>query len=313
VHQELAELHPPVSSTRASYGYQETSLKKRHADNLTAILHSCVLKGDWQRASRAWGLLVRTEIAGRGIDVRQNGRWGLGAELLMRRGLESRNPHQRYRVSGDHDVSSFSATSGQPALRPYDFSDKGFSLAREFYERLILQYPHTPRTQHSINAVAFYPELFNIWIYEVRYRSKCSRHTREVGRSMASARSQNPDIPSSPVSSRSEVLSFREEELKEVEQIAKRMDEVMLGPPYDASMPLLRLRGMLALALSDLYSHSEGDTTGDETELSGLKVTRGFDQRHENQLAERRKALQLLKRVKEAGEALPSSIVELLE
>ena len=75
VEEELAALNPPLYTRPSTSEDRSNSLRRRHLDNVTAILHRCMLNGDWERAHRAWSLLIRTEIAGRGIDVRRNGRW----------------------------------------------------------------------------------------------------------------------------------------------------------------------------------------------------------------------------------------------
>lgn len=252
----LAAFKPPLLAVK-SEGKGQTSIKQRHLDNLTTILHQCMLRSDWQRASRTWGLLVRTEIRGRGVDIRRNGRWGIGAEILMRKPPSVITlPLPRPLHLEDTDMLDNSATE-EAKLRTEpapNASDEGFELARAYYERLILQYPHTPRTQRFINATAFYPALFNIWIYEVQ-----ARHQRV--RSARSRRSASPqDDPSDSASdsagdSRLESnCSTTQAELKEATLIAQRMDQVLSNPPYDGSIPLLKLRGMLGLWLADLHS-----------------------------------------------------------
>lgn len=255
--EELAAVNPPLYVPTPDVGDQSTSLKRRHLDNLTVILHRCMLKGDWDRASRAWGLLARTEIGGLGIDVRQHGRWGMGAEILMRREKNnaSRSSNAARRASEDdtsfvHDEMGDTATN-QPA---HQFADEGFKLAREYYERLILQYPYTPHTQHTVNAKVFYPALFNVWVYEVqaryqRLRNEASLVRRSSSHSIASDHT-NEHETSTEIASSHDLTS---REIADAAPIAERLDELILSPPYDVSEPLVRLRAMIGLWLSGLY------------------------------------------------------------
>jgi hypothetical protein len=306
--EELAAVYPPLYVPKVEVDDQSTSLKRRHLDNITTILHRCMLKGDWERASRAWGLLARTEIGGLGIDVRQHGRWGIGAEILMRRekGKVSEQSAAVRRSSVDDTSSIHDEASDLPATRPaHRFADEGFKLAREYYERLVLQYPYTPHTQHTINAKVFYPALFNIWVYEVqaRYqhlRSEASRARRSSSHSIASDDAgENADAASRDLASR---------EIADATPIAERLDELLLSPPYDISEPLLRLRGMMGLWLSDLYrslanahckrSDADSSSPGYRNEYEVRVATA---QNREKASAERRRAKELLAKVEATG------------
>lgn len=293
---ELAGLNPPVYAPRRE---PETSLKRQHVDNLTAVLHRCMLRGDWQRASRAWSLLLRTEIAGRGIDVRQNGRWGIGAEILMR----------RHAATSNHDDSE--EGDGETASR---FSDHGFQLARQYYERLTLQYPHTPRSQHNINATAFYPALFNIWVYEVQARSQRALQKLPTER-RGSTDSDRSDVSSLRSQDRESMLAIRKRELEEAIPIAQRLDELLLSPPYDTSLSLLHLRGMMGLWILDLHARqTESRTLSSDDEAGSSRYSSRLetDQSRNAADVERRKALRLLRKVKDGGGQVPASVLELV-
>jgi hypothetical protein len=304
--EELAAVKPPLYVPKVEVDNQSTSLKRRHLDNMTVILHRCMLKGDWQRASRAWGLLARTEVGGLGIDVRQHGRWGIGAEILMRREKDrvSKEPRATRRASEDdssllHDVADDMATN-QPAHR---FADEGFKLAREYYERLVLQYPHTPHTQHTVNSKVFYPALFTIWVYEVQTRYQYLRNAAMHARrsSLHSTSSDNADEHTTPAA-----RDLVNREVADATPIAERLDELLLSPPYDVSAPLLRLRGMIGLWLSDLYKSltHHGSKTSDGYSSSPIEGYRNeyaervtTAQNRQKASAERRLAKELLRKV----------------
>jgi hypothetical protein len=253
-HEELAALNPPLYVPKPENEEHATSLKRKHLGNVTAILHRCMLNGDWERASRAWGLLARTEINGLGIDVRQHGRWGIGAEILIRReqAKVAQIPATSARRNSDNDTSLVHDDEGNTSTSK--FADEGFKLAREYYERLVLQYPHTPHTQHTVNAKVFYPALFNIWVYEVQARYK---HLR--AESFKARRSSSHSITSDNDSENngSQQAPFSRDlltrEIEDATAIADRLDQLLLSPPYDISEPLLKIRGMIGLWLSDMY------------------------------------------------------------
>lgn len=254
-HEELAALNPPLYVPKPESEDRATSLKRKHLGNVTAILHRCMLNGDWERASRAWGLLVRTEINGLGIDVRQHGRWGIGAEILIRReqAKVSQVPTASNRRDSNNDASLVQDDESDISTTP-KFSDEGFKLAREYYERLVLQYPYTPHTQHTVNAKVFYPALFNIWVYEVQARYKHLRAESSKARRSSSysiASDNDSELNGSQQAHVSRDLLARE--IGDATAIADRLDQLLLSPPYDISEPLLKIRGMTGLWLSDMY------------------------------------------------------------
>ncbi|KAK5117845.1 hypothetical protein LTR85_008619 [Meristemomyces frigidus] len=313
--EELAALNPPLYVAKESPEDRSTSSKRRHIDNLTTVLHTCMLRGDWPRASRAWALLLRTETAGRGMDVRQHGRWGIGAELLMRQ-------RQKHPVQAPPFASP--AGSDQPQGRtanvPTDygqpaFTDEGFRLAREYYERLILQYPHTPRTQHTVNAVAFYPALFNIWIYEAQDRSKRARQRPDVDRPVSSSGSERSADFSTTSSTRGSAAAARQQELEEALPVAQRMDELMLSPPYDTSLALLQLRGMVGLWISDLYTSNDNRAPSDDEQdvLQRIGCVEAARSRKLAARQERERARGAASKVRAAGGELPIVMAHLLE
>lgn len=313
VEEELAALNPPLYVAKESAEDRSTSSKRRHIDNLTSLLHICMLRGDWPRASRAWALLLRTETAGRGMDVRQHGRWGIGAELLMRQMQEPVQALQRPSSSAGSDRSRDDVAADD---EPPAFSDEGFRLAREYYERLILQYPHTPRTQHSVNALAFYPALFNIWIYEVQDRSKRARQRRPSAEQPVSPSASEHSGTPSHDDSTTATSAAREQELAEALPIAQRMDELMLSPPYDTSPALLQLRGMVGLWLSDLYTaHASPEASSDDVEDSFQQMSRVESARSRKLAAraERERAKQAVLKLRAVEGELPDVLAGLVD
>ncbi|OAG04058.1 uncharacterized protein CC84DRAFT_1063954, partial [Paraphaeosphaeria sporulosa] len=183
---------------------------------LSTIMHRCLLEGDYQRASRAWGMILRTEAHGTPIEPRYNGLWGLGAELLLRR------------RSGDEQ--------DRPLSDEYQYSEDGFQLAKDYYERLILQYPVRNFQPHAIDATIFYPPLFSVWIMQVLERSRRERR-RLTDDEAATSEDRH---------------KMQQEELAGAREICRRLEELVQSPPYDKNAQLLVLRGHAGLWVSDL-------------------------------------------------------------
>ena len=298
IEEELASLNPPLYVPPKAVEDKSTSLKRRHLDNITAILHKCMLKGDWKRAHRAWSLVIRTEVNGRGIDVRRHGRWGIGAELLMR---QAGRPHLDQQSDEQDDIDAENS-----------FTDEGFKLARSYYERLILQYPHTQHTQHHLNATAIYPALFNIWIYSVQDRAKRARKALNTHRADSEG-----NVSSVGSEKRPQLRQIETEELEEAIAIAARMDELVLSPPYDTDTTLVELRGMVALWLADLHTETSGAASKDTSQMSDLSadfsdnVTLSSHKHKAND--ERRKARDLFSKLESQGVELAASTRHFLE
>lgn len=214
---ELAKLRPPILTTPGLESKQPISLRHRHLDNLVTILYTRMLERDWERASRVFGLLVRTRLSSP-LDIRIHDRWTLAGEILLHRDSikESQN-------SAVDDV-------GQSAHGHYDkINQAGCQSARDFYEKMILSYPHRQSVPHAIDETAIYPILFNVWIYEVQDKAKQARR-------VLTEQADNVSL-----------FEISHTELDEASEIATRMDELIAAPPYESDANLLRLRGMVAL------------------------------------------------------------------
>lgn len=112
---------------------------------IVAILHKSLENHEYIRAARAVAVLLRTEILGRTIDLRNAGLWGIGAEILTREGG--------------------TAADGRVSRR-------GFEKAKVLYDKLSLQYPWHRSWPNVINAQDFKISMFDLWIYTVCAESK---------------------------------------------------------------------------------------------------------------------------------------------
>ncbi|KAF2275657.1 uncharacterized protein EI97DRAFT_67867 [Westerdykella ornata] len=242
----LAELDPPLFAVNATSnssfvgGVSEPlASRQKHLGLLSAVMHRCLLEGDFHRAGKAWGLILRTHIAGVPIDPRNHGRWGIGAEILLRRG---HRPTQSKLDNNANEESSFGEES---------FSEEGFELAKEYYERLIIQHPHRKHITNVIDELTFYPAMFSLWIYEISEKSARMRRTFEES-------DQGMDDGITGLEERrahrSAIIAY---ELQHARQITARLDQLIVSPPFDKSPDLLQLRGMLALWIGDLILKSD--------------------------------------------------------
>lgn len=241
--QNLSSLSPPIYPPQSAT--HQGNLRLQHLGVLTAVLHRCLLQGDYIRAGRAWGLILREEFWGSPIDVRTEGRWGIGAEILLRQGRQL------------SDISSGIGQEPENISRPF-FTKQGFEDAKEYYESLIIQHPYRKAAPDAISSLHFYPAMFGLWIYitqsegniarerlhgahEDPYEEELSEDEPEFDRTASRRRKQNL------------IADTRVTELEQAQLIAARMDEVVASPPYSDSPELLELRGMVSLWIADLF------------------------------------------------------------
>ena len=258
---DLAALKPPLYNLKGSeYTAQSTSrapgLRQRHLAVVTTALHRCVLEGDYVRAGRAFGMLLRSESYGQTFDLRKDGRWGLGAEILLQRDKHlCRNGNRKDRAMNQHDAS-ISKKSGTST-----FSPEELEKAKDYYERLVLQYPYRKAFPSAIGPPDFYIAMFSLWIHHVQ-----ERHSLRPG---LRCRAANEVSDASDCDSHLGGENFHRETLQLVREIVSRLDELISYPPYSDSSKFQRLHGMVNLWMSDLSSvgaPSEMNTNIDDRE-----------------------------------------------
>lgn len=236
-------IYPPQSPAHTG------SLRLQHLAALTTILHRCLLQGDFTRAGRAWGLLMREQFRGMPADVRLETRWGIGAEILLRRDKQPTS-------LTDPPVSKDSTIVDKT---PPPFTHKGFAEAKEYYERLILNHPFLKTHPHSISALHFYPAMFGLWVYVAQEESRFERdRIDDEEYSEVSDEDSMEGYGEHNGSNRKQTLvaKVRLRELEQAQQIATRIDTLLGSPPYSDSSELLELRGMVSLWIGDLLALS---------------------------------------------------------
>ena len=262
VKDELTTLKPPLNRSRLPGKVAgNVSLRQRHLDNITAVLHRCVLEGDFLRAGRAWGMLLRAEKNGHGTDIRQYDRWGLGAEILLRRDSCAAKG-----CCGEQQISGFAGNlADNQAVENFGqcFSRKGFENAKDYYERLILQYPYRKAFPIATSALDFYPAMFGLWLYVVQDQHKIAfKSVEKAARESVDHRTESSFRESASLSPLSETPKHRQIAeichitLERGDAIASRIDELLVSPPYSDDSRLWCLRGMVALWIADLWNFS---------------------------------------------------------
>jgi hypothetical protein len=98
--------------------------------------------------------------------------------------------------------------------------------------------------------------MFSLWIYEVCEKSKRAKIELRDGianqlRSSPSM-SVDSDLSKGPDDFSAKEEAIQMEELTQALEIAERLDQVIMSPPFDRQPSLLELRGNVALWIGDL-------------------------------------------------------------
>jgi len=275
----------------ASPEVSRLSLHQQHVAAMTAAMHTSLLKGDFTRAGRAWGMLLRSSASGVPIDLRAHQRWSVGAEILLHKNSNSKST---------------------------EVDREGMQAAKDYYEQLILQYPYQRHLPHAINSLSFYPAMFGLMIYEATETSR---------RTISRLESASPEVSSPTNSERSdssrngEIADIKRSELDSATHIAARLDELILTPPFDHFVPLLQIRGMVALWTADLFEDlssplslpKEKETDTEVNRLQPYVTRHKRDQNVERIKEERRKAQSFFRRVVSDGGTPPDTVKHMIE
>lgn len=251
---------------------KQRNLKVQHSHVLNAIMHRCLLDHDYARAGKAFALLLRQQVNGRHVDIRKHGLWGIGAEILLRtKGVDT----PTYEEGGGDDDDALSDREELEGQGVLFFSPEGFQAARDYYNRLIVQYPFRTNRPNDVSAKDFYPEMISLWIFQIQAQSRMSKKAL-----------QSTDLPSSPSSSVSDTsaptvdepvskqaAAMREinnEELRQAREVAASLSDLTISPPYDRNPRILKLQGRVAWWMWDLTKAVMGE---DSSQISELKAT----------------------------------------
>ena len=237
--------------------------QEKHLGFLTAVILRSLEHGNIARAKRAFGLVRRAEIQGRPVDLRKDGLWTLGAEILMRDGEQplgridefTGDVPREQEIAIDQKHRRWGSAANMPQVRI-------------FFEGLIRRYPYSRLFPKSISALDFWPALLGCEFYNVYIEHKLRLERLEIESENWSdiGESEMPVDYSSggedsfherqrsgrDIRSKAEKARVSQDAYADMREITRQMDELMQSQPYSSSTELLRLRGMMALYMGDL-------------------------------------------------------------
>ncbi|ROT38736.1 hypothetical protein SODALDRAFT_359840 [Sodiomyces alkalinus F11] len=142
-----------------SYAAERAALRP-----LARSIRTFLSRGDIPAAKRAFGLLMRSRISGKPVDIRRNHYWELGAEILMReRPLEEEEEDEEEQRDGEVDAEQ-DASQERRRRQQHLYPLQNVPRVREYFETLIRRYPHHLGARRAASALQFYPALIS---YEV--------------------------------------------------------------------------------------------------------------------------------------------------
>ncbi|KAK2044063.1 hypothetical protein LZ31DRAFT_576085 [Colletotrichum somersetense] len=251
--------------TKAKYASEKSPFRP-----LVRAIYGFLDNGDTSNAKRAFGILVRSHVNGKPVDIRRNNYWALGAEILMR--------------EGGGPLTSV-ANDGPEKDETYPASNAPW--VREYFQDLIQRYPYNFKYRAAVSAVDFWPALLNYEVFQVhkQHGSYLRRLEREAedweddswqepsllgggGMMMDDADFGTPvwqpDARDQRLRQARDQIRLRT--LDALREIAGRMDDLLEDRPFSHSHELLRLRGMVSLYIGDLLIPAYKDTEGEVTE-----------------------------------------------
>ena len=247
-------------TTKADGGTKKRSAwKTTHFDVLFEVMRVCQLKGDNDRAARAWGMIMRTRMRGRPFDLREDERWVIGANLLQ---------------NSRHHSSSNQYTPGQSY---YDSPIHGLELARDYYERLILQYPYRKMRPNAVDCRIFYPPLFNVWFRSVFEKAKRAREELETKLQRARTANVSSEGATTAEDARAQEEAINERESASAREICERLDQLVLSPPFDKDADILLYRVLVGVWLSKLILYTPQSPRQDDNSNGDMRMS---DDRH---------------------------------
>lgn len=281
----LATLRPPLCVAAGSGSNvgkvkpRAVGLRQQHLIAQTAILHRCVLEGDFIRAGRAWGMLLRAEHNGHSLDLRSTDRWGLGAEIILRR-------EAQLVCNKDRSGKPFSlhGTDDQHHMPSDLFSSQAFEQAKDYYERLVLQYPYRKAFPNTTGPQDFHVAMFSLWIYSVEKQHSLA--LAEIGTGAAGERSDalaldqdgSDSVPHTEQRQDGQRKGVCIDTLQRADVIAARLRELLMSPLYSDNPKYGELQGMIhswIMDLSNALNSSGSDDEGGDAMSEGSSMSGG--------------------------------------
>ena len=178
-------------------------------------------------------MILRAELGGHSFDLRYGQRWGLGAEILLRR------------KHGDTQMVEKSVTEvPDDASSTVPFSEESFAITRDYYERLILQYPYRRLLPDATSSLNILPAMFGLWIRRILGRGKM---TVPILTSDSANQANQRHAPYTNHQSCPE----------EAQELIDRLDDMLASPPYSEKAWFWQLKAMIFLWIADVLQSNE--------------------------------------------------------
>ncbi|KAF9770407.1 hypothetical protein IL306_012061 [Fusarium sp. DS 682] len=228
---------------------KKTTGRKRggHFDVLLQSIHCFLDRGEINKASRAYGLILQLRPSGLPVDIRHHDLWAIGAEILMREGEETlpqdEQPHE-----------------DKPATMKRWGRAANMNKVKAYFDTLIQQHPYDYKTPKIVSALDFWIALFSCEIYNTHTEHVLALH-RLVHEIDESPRRDSYGHDESFASDETDSFEARKLQKKDelrvqalsiMKDITKRMDVLMQDMPYSRNQHYLRLRAMASLYIADL-------------------------------------------------------------
>ncbi|KAK1999001.1 hypothetical protein LX36DRAFT_12599 [Colletotrichum falcatum] len=247
--------------TKARYTSEKSAFRP-----LVRAIYGFLDKGDDSNAKRAFGILMRSHVHGKPVDIRRNNYWALGAEILMREG-----------------GGSLASAANDAPEREETYPASNAPRVREYFQELIQRYPYNFKYRTAVSAVDFWPALLNYEVFQihVQHGSHLRRLEREAedweddswqepsllgggGMMMDDADFRAPDARDRRLRQARDQIRLRT--LDALREIAGRMDDLLEDRPFSHNHEVLRLRGMVSLYIGDLLIPAYEDAESQVTE-----------------------------------------------
>ncbi|KAG7113346.1 hypothetical protein HYQ45_006911 [Verticillium longisporum] len=289
--------HESSLSKPQSYAAERAALQP-----LARSIAVFLARGDILAAKRAFGLLMRSRVSGKPVDIRRNHYWELGAEILMREPVSEENA--AWAPTDDSDMSRERRRKKQQHRYPIS----NVPQVKEYFQGLIRNYPHHLGARKAASALQFWPAQVSYEISQMH-----AQHTAALDDLRADAESweMDPDMdmyneeaddefdsedrdPFNPDgSSRGRprgldaLVDAREKRMRQardeirtktldgMRDLASRMDKILDSPPFSRSPELQRLRGIVSLYIADLLVPADCPHPEDRQEAEAKKLAEG--------------------------------------
>lgn len=227
-HREVVHWGRRSTNNNARYK-QPLRLRSRHLGILTRILHRALYDRDFERASRAWGMLLRTEQHGMSFDLRAGERWGIGAELKLQ-------------CDSNSCISSI----------------QQLETIKKYFSRLILQFPYHRHLPKMTSSLQIYPVYYSTCIHRMNESLQAAGHDLSKLRPTRSAVPDQHRTREPHTCGDQRVEDVCRLVLKQGIILSKELNNIVLSPPYSDNTCMRHLNSMLALWLADLSGSMSG-------------------------------------------------------